>query len=59
MEICQKILLGDWAHVLEAILLIARLTETCLRKSYGIFSVMISGKLGALTGESRFILGIW
>ena len=52
MEICQKRLLGDWTHVLEAILLTARLTETCLSKSNGIFSAVISGKFGALQGES-------
>ena len=59
MEICHKNRLGDWTHVLEAMLLTARLTETCLSKSYGIFSAVISGKLGALQGDSRFLLGIW
>ena len=40
MEICQKRLLGDWTHVLEAILLTAGLTETCLSKSNGKFSAI-------------------
>ena len=39
--------------------LTARLTETYLSKSYGRFSAVISGKLGAPQGESRFILGVW
>ena len=30
MEICHKSLLGNWTHVMEAMLLTARLTETCL-----------------------------
>ena len=37
----EKSLLGDWTHVLEAMLLIARLMEACLSKSYGIFSAVI------------------
>ena len=57
MEICQKRLLGDWTHVLEAILLTARLTETCLSKSNGRISAVFSGKFGALQGESHFLLG--
>ena len=57
MEICQKSLLGDWTHVMEAMLLIARLTETFRSKSYGRFSAVISGKIGALQGESHVILG--
>ena len=52
MEICQKSLLGDWTHVLEAMLLTTTLTETCRSKTYGIFSAMISRKIGALQGES-------
>ena len=56
MEICQKSILGDWTHVLEVILLTARLTETCLSKSNGIFYAVFSGKVGALQGESRFLL---
>ena len=59
MEICQKNLLGDWMHVLEANLLTTRLTKTCLSKSYGRFSAVISRKLGALQVESHFLLGIW
>ena len=46
----------DWTHVLEAMLLTARLTETCLSKSNGRFSAVSSGKFGALQGESRFLL---
>ena len=57
MEICQKSLLGDWTHVLETNILTAGLTETCLSKSNGRFSAVISGKFGALQGESPFLLG--
>ena len=56
MEICHKNLLGDWTHVLEVMLLTSRLTETCRSKSYGRFSAVISGRLGALLGKSHFFL---
>ena len=59
MEICQKSIIGNWTHVLEEILLIARLTETCLSKSNGRFSAVILGKFGALQGESPFLLGFF
>ena len=48
----RKKLLGDWTHVLEAMLLSARLTETCL--SNGRFSAVISGRFGALLGKVIF-----
>ena len=37
----EKSLLGDWTHVLEAMILTARLMEACLSKSYGRFSAVI------------------
>ena len=41
MEVCQKSLLRDWTHVLEAILFAARFMEACASKSNGRFSAVI------------------
>ena len=49
MELCQKIVLRDWTHVQEAILLTGRFMEACARKSNGRFSAVIGGRL--LKGE--------